>query len=298
MLDAAQVLLPGIFVVTVVWIGARFAVEGRITSGELVAFYGYAAFLMLPLRTITEFANKLIRGIVAARRVTRVLRSGARDHRRRDTPRGARPDSEIVDVASGLVVPPGLMTAVVCDPPRTRPRSPTGSAGTRPARSAGGTCRSTTSRAPSYAAGSSSPTRRRPCSPAGSATSSTCTGRGDEALRHALSAASVEDILETLPEGMDALVTEGGRTFSGGQRQRLVLARILALDPEVLVLVEPTSAVDAHTEARIAERLHDLRRGRTTVVMASSPLAAGPRRPGGVRPRRSGRRGRATTRPC
>jgi len=51
-----------------------------------------------------------------------------------------------------------------------------------------------------------------------------------------------------------------------------VLARALIADPEVLVLDEPTSAVDAHTEARIADRLRDARAGRTTVVMTSSPL--------------------------
>src|SRR3546814_1906927 len=72
-LDALQVLLPGVFVVIVVWLGARFAVRGEITAGELVAFYGYAAFLMIPLRTATEYANKLIRGRVSARRVITVL---------------------------------------------------------------------------------------------------------------------------------------------------------------------------------------------------------------------------------
>ena len=72
-LDALQVFLPGVFVVLVVWLGARSAVTGAISAGELVAFYGYSAFLMLPLRTATEFANKLIRGRVAAARVCRVM---------------------------------------------------------------------------------------------------------------------------------------------------------------------------------------------------------------------------------
>jgi ABC-type multidrug transport system fused ATPase/permease subunit len=96
------------------------------------------------------------------------------------------------------------------------------------------------------------------------------TGRGDVAA--ALETASAGDILDALPEGLDTQVAERGRTFSGGQRQRLVLARALATDPEVLVLVEPTSAVDAHTEARIASRLRRHRAGRTTVVTSSSPL--------------------------
>ena len=58
----------------------------------------------------------------------------------------------------------------------------------------------------------------------------------------------------------------------GGQRQRLVLARAPTADPEILILVEPTSAVDAHTEARIAARLRQHRAGRTTVVTLTSPL--------------------------
>ena len=52
----------------------------------------------------------------------------------------------------------------------------------------------------------------------------------------------------------------------------MVLARVLALDSEILILVEPTSAVDAHTEAMIADRLSDYRRGRTTIITTSSPL--------------------------
>ena len=95
-------------------------------------------------------------------------------------------------------------------------------------------------------------------------------GLGD--VSGALDTASAADILDALPDGLETEVAERGRTFSGGQRQRLVLARALALDPEILVLVEPTSAVDAHTEARIAARLGGHRAGRTTVVTTSSPL--------------------------
>ncbi|MFF5777940.1 ABC transporter transmembrane domain-containing protein [Streptomyces virginiae] len=96
----------------------------------------------------------------------------------------------------------------------------------------------------------------------------------------ALDAAQCADFLDALlqsaPDGvedpMDARITERGRSLSGGQRQRLALARSLVTDPEVLVLDEPTSAVDSHTEARIADGVAALRAGRTTVVLASSPL--------------------------
>jgi ABC-type bacteriocin/lantibiotic exporter with double-glycine peptidase domain len=91
-------------------------------------------------------------------------------------------------------------------------------------------------------------------------------------VEQALHTACAADVLEALPDGLETVLEERGRQLSGGQRQRLVLARALVADPEVLVLDEPTSAVDAHTEARIADRLRDARAGRTTVVMTSSPL--------------------------
>jgi ABC-type multidrug transport system fused ATPase/permease subunit len=94
----------------------------------------------------------------------------------------------------------------------------------------------------------------------------------DEEILAAVSVASAGDVVEALPGGLDALVDERGRSFSGGQRQRLVLARALLSRAETLVLVEPTSAVDAHTEARIAARLRAARAGRTTVVVTTSPL--------------------------
>ncbi len=88
----------------------------------------------------------------------------------------------------------------------------------------------------------------------------------------ALRVANAEDVYDALPEGWQGQLEERGRGLSGGQRQRVVLARALAMESPVLVLVEPTSAVDAHTEARIAERVTEVRRGRTTVVTTVSPL--------------------------
>jgi ABC-type multidrug transport system fused ATPase/permease subunit len=271
-LDALQILLPGIFVVAVVWLGARFAVEGRITPGELVAFYGYAAFLMIPLRTATEFANKWIRAFVAARRVIRVLAlepevpaaAGKYD----EPPAGAG----LLDVDSGLRVPPGQMTAVVSDPPEDA-----AAVADRLGRYAEGDVR--WGEVPLEGLDREALRRRIVVSDTAATLFSgrleeqiDVRDRGPEAVEAALHTASAEDVLEALPDGMETLVTERGRSFSGGQRQRLVLARALAADPEVLVLVEPTSAVDAHTEARIAERLRRHRSGRTTVVTTSSPL--------------------------
>ncbi|MDQ3990253.1 MAG: ATP-binding cassette domain-containing protein, partial [Actinomycetota bacterium] len=66
-------------------------------------------------------------------------------------------------------------------------------------------------------------------------------------------------------------ISEQGRSLSGGQRQRVALARALATDAPVLVLHDPTTAVDTVTEARIAAGLRDLRRGRTTIVLTTSP---------------------------
>ena len=102
--------------------------------------------------------------------------------------------------------------------------------------------------------------------------SDTLLGRPDGELTGALHAASALNIVAALPDGLSATVAEGGRSFSGGERQRLRLARALAADPPILIMVEPTSAVDAHTELVIAERVRMARTGRTTVIMTTSPL--------------------------
>ena len=271
-LDALQILLPGFFVVAVVWLGARFAVEGKISPGELVAFYGYAAFLMIPLRTATEFANKWIRAFVAARRVCRVLAlepDVVDPETAYDEPADG---AELVDVESGLRVRHGAVTAIVSDTPEE-----SALVADRLGRYAEGEVR--WGDVPLSGLPRAVVRRRVVVSDTGSTLFSgllresvDIRGRGAGVVARALGTASAEDVLDALPDGMETVVAERGRSFSGGQRQRLVLARALAADPEVLVLVEPTSAVDAHTEARVADRLRAHRAGRTTVVTTSSPL--------------------------
>ncbi|KDQ65838.1 ABC transporter transmembrane domain-containing protein [Streptomyces halstedii] len=103
---------------------------------------------------------------------------------------------------------------------------------------------------------------------------------GAVTAEEALAAAQCADVLDALAQAsveadgdpMDTRITERGRSLSGGQRQRLALARSLVTDPEALVLDEPTSAVDSHTEARVAAGVKRLRSGRTTVAFSSSPL--------------------------
>ncbi|MFE2459354.1 ABC transporter ATP-binding protein [Streptomyces sp. NPDC059402] len=87
----------------------------------------------------------------------------------------------------------------------------------------------------------------------------------------AVEASMLTDVVALHREGLDHAVRDRGANLSGGQRQRLSLARALAADTDVLVLRDPTTAVDAVTEQLIARGVAELRRGRTTLVITSSP---------------------------
>jgi len=274
-LDAAQVLLPGVFVVLVTWLGARFALDGTITPGDLVQFYGYAAFLVMPLRTATEFADRATRAHIAARKIIRVLSTDP------DTSEPAGDTAEpthgvpLTDPTSNVTIKAGQLTAIVS----ARPEESSALADrlgrfgrTRTAVHLDGVAIADLPLAtvrrrivvseidPRLFTGS----LREELDPHGI--------HDDATILSALAVAGGEDVMEALPNGLDSDVEERGRSFSGGQRQRLALTRALLTNAETLVLVEPTSSVDAHTEARIAARLAGARAGRTTVVMTASPL--------------------------
>jgi len=273
LLDAAEVALPGIFVVAVTWLGARLAVAGQVSVGELIAFYGYAAFLVLPVRTVTEAADKFTRALVGARRAVEVLAlqpelvSGSSAQ---EPPSGAA----LADGQSGLVVEAGQLTAVVAGVPEEA-----AAIADRLGRFADGdevrlggvALRDLPLEVVRRRVLVSEHDPRLFTGRLGDELDPTGVAPPDRVLA-AVDTASAGDVLEALPDGLDSEVAERGRSFSGGQRQRLVLARALVADPEVLVLVEPTSAVDAHTEARIADGLAAARPGRATVVCTTSPL--------------------------
>lgn len=286
LLDGLQTLLPGLFVAGVVWIGARLAVAGEITPGQLVTFYGYASFLTEPLTAATNAVHVVTRALVGVRKILRVLQvpvtgaevvpGGAGGGAAERTTTGPR---DLVDEVSGLHVREGTVTALVSADPDETAHIAT-RVGLLGHAHDGDAARVRLGGVRLDELGLSEVRRRVVVA---ESTPHLFTGvlrdeldvrggRPDGELLAALATADAQDVLDAVPDGLDGEVAEKGRSLSGGQRQRLALARALLTDPEVLVLVEPTSAVDAHTEARIAERLAASRAGRTTVVVTASPL--------------------------
>ncbi|MEV6055583.1 ABC transporter ATP-binding protein [Streptomyces sp. NPDC052107] len=281
LISSVQVLLPGLLLIAVVWHGIHLARQGRITVGELVTVYSAVMILNYPLRHFEEIAMAYSFSRPSAKRAARVL-SLQRSTATEGTLEAEVPGGDLYDPGTGLLAPAGRLTAVVCGDPDAAGRlaERLGGHPTEPGRSVllGGialddlpldsarTAVLVQDKDPVLLSGTLRELLDVPAS-------------GAVRAADALAAAQCDDVLDALVQGsldaadpMDARITERGRSLSGGQRQRLALARSLVTDPEVLVLDEPTSAVDSHTEARIADGLRRLRSGRTTVVFTSSPL--------------------------
>ncbi len=280
MLGAATTFLPSALLVGVVALAASQVLARQLSAGEMVAFYGYATYLVSPVNRMTFAVSKAMQAHVAAANVTRLLRMEP------DIGPGPGPEQApmpgpgaLADPDSGLVVTAHGLTAVVCSgadavtlSDRLGRYSDSGAtyAGQPLAALPLAGVRELILVTPGDAylfAG----VLRRELDPADRLVGADA-GPGDDLLWEAIDAAAARDVIEALPDQAGNIMAAGGREFSGGQQQRLRLARALMAAPEALILIDPTSAVDANTENRMAEGIARLRQGRATVVFTTSIL--------------------------
>ncbi|HET7070909.1 MAG TPA: ABC transporter ATP-binding protein, partial [Nocardioides sp.] len=315
-IEAVGVLFSGVFIVLLVWLGTHQVIDGDLTIGQLISFLGYALFMIYPIQTFFELAQKVTRAMVSARKAIAIF-----EHQPPwpdlETSTPLPEDADLYDVLSGFTAHDGELTIVVSAVPEdtaaladrlgrylpadTEPVSQELEEGLKGRAARRARAQRLAERARLAALDEELATRewgvRLGGVDLGAASlddvrrhilvsdtgSQLFAGTLQDAIdphgrltrqqaEHAVRVANAEDVYDALPGGWQGLLDERGRGLSGGQRQRVVLARALAVEAPILILVEPTSAVDAHTEARIAERVAAVRRGRTTVVSTVSPL--------------------------
>ncbi|HET7432585.1 MAG TPA: ABC transporter ATP-binding protein [Nocardioides sp.] len=315
-IEAVGVLFSGVFIVLLVWLGTHQVIDGDLTIGQLISFLGYALFMIYPIQTFFELAQKMTRAMVSARKAVAIFEQQPPwPDLATTTP---LPDhADLYDELSGFTAHDGELTIVVSAVPEdtaaladrlgrylpadTEPVSQELEEGLKGRAARRARAQRLAERARLAAMDEELASRewgvRLGGVDLGSAAvddvrrhvlvsdtgSQLFAGTLQDAIdphgrltreqaEHALRVANAEDVYDALPGGWQGVLDERGRGLSGGQRQRVVLARALAMEAPILVLVEPTSAVDAHTEARIAERVAAVRRGRTTIVSTVSPL--------------------------
>ena len=280
--DAATSIVTGAFLVLVALVAARLALSGDISIGELIAAIGLAQFLIGPLGRVAYVGGEVARARASAQRAAEVLsappavQGGTRpaptpargELRLRGVTHGALRDVSASLPAGGFV---GLVTA---EPEAARAlleclaREADPSAG---AIELDGVPLTELDPAQLHRAVLVAPHDAELFEQTLAENVAAAAGDTGAQLDAALAAAVADEVADALPEGRDTKLAERGSSLSGGQRQRVALARALAADPAVLVLHDPTTAVDAATEARIATGLRELRRGRSTLVLTTSP---------------------------
>ena len=277
--EGVTIGMSGVFLVVVAWIGGHMALDGTITIGELVSALGLTQFLVGPLSRLVWAGGELARGAGSAGRIADLLNAEHAVPEGSDplpAPRGSVSlrgvtlrslRSVDLEVAAGEIVgvvaedPVDAQALLACLGRTEDPEEGEVLVDGRPLRS----LRLHDGRGAVLAEPHDTDLFEGTLGE-----NVDVAGEGADP-GPALVAAAADEVVEGLPEGLDAPLGEDGRSLSGGQRQRVALARALHADPPVLVLHDPTTAVDAATEDRIATRLAELRAGRTTILVTTSP---------------------------
>jgi ABC-type multidrug transport system fused ATPase/permease subunit len=275
--------VSGLFVVAIGVAAGLMAVGGGLTVGQLITVVGLTQFVMGPLGALGTNAGAVWAGALAsARRVLTVLQAPPATEI--GTAGGAVGALRFDGLTHGpvrgldLELPATGFVAVVADAPTTAALVDALSRSAPPEEGtvrigdtdlfdlAEDTAIATVRVAPHHAALFE-----------GSVLDNIAAAVDSDAADHesritrAVFAAACDDVVEALPDGLDTPVGEAGRLLSGGQRQRVALARAIAADSAVLVLVDPTTAVDSVTESNVAERLAQARTGGLTLVFTDAP---------------------------
>lgn len=267
------------------WVGANQVIAGRLTPGELLVFVAYMQTFYRPLKRLARVSRRASRAAVSVERIAEILaQEPSVADGRRDAPalRGAvelrRVSHAYVDGVPvledvDLAIEPGQMVALV---------GPTGAGKS--------TILGLVPRLHDPAAGAvlvdgldvrdltlRSLREQIAVVPqdgvvfAGTIRDNIAYGKPDaseDELVAAARAALVDEFVDRLPDGYDTFVGERGVTLSGGQRQRLAIARALVKDAPIVLLDEPTTGLDAGSEALVLEALERLLDGRTSLVIA------------------------------
>ncbi|MEU0392261.1 ABC transporter ATP-binding protein [Streptomyces sp. NPDC006208] len=280
--DGAILALTGVFIAVIGLVGAHLAMRGSISVGDLVAAVGLAQYLLGPFQLLTFVNGEFALGRASADRVAEVLASPhAVAAGQKTLPQPVTGRLRLRGVALGALrrldadIAPGSLVGIVakdsavandlllCLGRELDPDEGTVELDGVPLTELHP---DTVRRAVLVAHHDAALFESSLLDNVRAGTDPT-----EKDVERALAASAADDVARALPQGVDTLLAERGRSLSGGQRQRVALARALAADPPVLVVHDPTTAVDTVTESRIAARLRELRSGRTTILVTTSP---------------------------
>lgn len=265
--DAIRMALPVMLVAAVTWVSLHMAIAGTITTGGVVAAFAFSSMMIMASNMIISTAKNTVVMFVAAGRLA-TFESHPADLDTSGTETGMHGD--LVDPDTGFVVTPGQLTAIVS----AQTASPQE------------VCERLARHVDSDATWGTtllkdadlSELRQRIMLVApddylfAGTLADTLNLSDDDKITSILDICAAADVYTSLGSSIEGRLDDAGRNLSGGQRQRLSLARAIAAQPEILLAVEPTSAVDAHTESLIAQRVSLHRADHTTVVATNSPL--------------------------